>query len=225
MLWWNNRRRRYLKKTDSLLMKTFLNNSEIDKKQIAFDTEYLAVDLEMSGLNKNTDQIISIGFVPIKQGQILIKHAKHIIIKHEEIELGNSVAIHGIHETELANGVSYEQAMQSLLSALSGRVLVLHNAKLDLGFLNKLSKNLYGVPIMITVLDTMHIERNRVIRQHNTDNLSLRLDDCRQRYNLPRYGAHNAAIDALATAELLLAQITHIDPNHSLKLEYFLRLS
>ncbi len=36
---------------------------------------------------------------------------------------------------------------------------------------------------------------------------SLRLPNVRQRYHLPAYENHNALVDALATAELLQAQI------------------
>jgi DNA polymerase-3 subunit epsilon len=40
--------------------------------------------------------------------------------------------------------------------------------------------------------------------------VSIRLADSRLRYNLPSYSAHHALIDALATAELLQAQVaTH----------------
>ena len=39
--------------------------------------------------------------------------------------------------------------------------------------------------------------------------MSIRLADSRQRYGLPHYAAHNALIDAIATAELLQAQVLH----------------
>jgi len=38
---------------------------------------------------------------------------------------------------------------------------------------------------------------------------SLRLTDCRSRYSLPAYHNHNALTDALATAELLIAQLQY----------------
>ena len=38
---------------------------------------------------------------------------------------------------------------------------------------------------------------------------SIRLADSRARYNLPTYHAHHALTDALATAELLQAQIAN----------------
>ena len=48
-----------------------------------------------------------------------------------------------------------------------------------------------------------------------------RLDDCRERYGLPRYGAHNALTDAIATAELWLAQMSHMQKKEALRLNYF----
>ena len=38
---------------------------------------------------------------------------------------------------------------------------------------------------------------------------SLRLDSSRKRYNLPTYTPHHALTDAIATAELLQAQLAH----------------
>ena len=44
--------------------------------------------------------------------------------------------------------------------------------------------------------------------------MSLRLHPSRERYHLPPYQAHHALIDALATAELLQAQIArHYAPD------------
>jgi DNA polymerase-3 subunit epsilon len=42
-----------------------------------------------------------------------------------------------------------------------------------------------------------------------TKPVSIRLADSRIRYGLPHYASHNALIDAIATAELLQAQIHH----------------
>ena len=39
--------------------------------------------------------------------------------------------------------------------------------------------------------------------------VSIRLADSRGRYGLPHYSSHDALVDALATAELFMAQIRH----------------
>jgi DNA polymerase III subunit epsilon len=50
----------------------------------------------------------------------------------------------------------------------------------------------------------------------------LRLHALGDRYNLPRYSAHNALSDALASAELFLAQAAYRDNGNGLPLRDFL---
>jgi DNA polymerase-3 subunit epsilon len=47
----------------------------------------------------------------------------------------------------------------------------------------------------------------------------LKLSALRSRYNLPRYTAHNALIDACATAELMLAIGSRMSPSGPLELK------
>ena len=52
----------------------------------------------------------------------------------------------------------------------------------------------------------MAIEMRRQQRQHHVESgASLRLGDLRDAYGLPRYAAHDCLVDALSTAELMLA--------------------
>jgi len=50
----------------------------------------------------------------------------------------------------------------------------------------------------------------------------LRLHALSERYNLPRYSAHNALSDALAAAELFLAQVSYGDGKSKAPLRDFL---
>jgi DNA polymerase-3 subunit epsilon len=69
------------------------------------------------------------------------------------------------------------------------------------------------------VLDTMYLEltlrKRRNLPVHHGD---LQLTKLRSDYNLPEYTAHNALIDASATAELLLALAENMDTSGSLRL-------
>jgi DNA polymerase-3 subunit epsilon len=58
------------------------------------------------------------------------------------------------------------------------------------------------------MLDTLKIERRKIQQmQQHTQPDGLRLFNFREKYNLPRYKAHNAMQDAISTAELFLAQV------------------
>jgi len=60
------------------------------------------------------------------------------------------------------------------------------------------------------VVDTLALEHRRRRRHHHLDdNASLRLPDLRDAYGLPQYSAHDCLVDAIATAELMLAIAAH----------------
>ena len=74
------------------------------------------------------------------------------------------------------------------------------------------------------VLDTMQVElARRKRREIPVQQGDLQLGRLRTQYRLPRYTAHNALIDALATAELMLAMAARLDSKASLKLAPYLR--
>jgi DNA polymerase III subunit epsilon len=75
-------------------------------------------------------------------------------------------------------------------------------------------------------VDTLRIEQRRLaLRQHAPQSGELRLEACRRRYGLPDYPAHDALVDAVAAAELLLAQASHAGGERGLTLGQLLALS
>lgn len=167
----------------------------------------LALDLEMTGLNPLQDQILSIGVVPIDNGQVNLAGAASILVEIDG-SVGQSAAIHGITDRELAGALSLGEAMAWLVSKLEGRIALAHHAPLDLGFIREGIKCSYGSHLPLLAIDTLQIERSRLLRsQEVLKEGSLRLGASRDRYGLPVYHAHNALTDALSCAELFLAQL------------------
>jgi len=62
------------------------------------------------------------------------------------------------------------------------------------------------MPVVGTLL-----QEEALLRRHGRiiEPGALRLQDCRSRYNLLHFHGHNALLDALATAELLIAMAAH----------------
>lgn len=204
-------------------MREFLSAELPDRKAYCHEVEYLAVDLEMSGLDASKDQILSIGYVPIINRQVVLNQANHHLLKVEQVDLSQTAPIHQLRDIDLVEGESLEAGMSCLLKALRGRILVLHHAPLDSAFLDTACRQLYGVPFISPVIDTMLIEKTRNSRHHSKEHGSIRLGESRRRYNLPDYTGHNAVIDAIATAELWLAQLAHITGDQPTRLSYFLK--
>ncbi|KZN35575.1 hypothetical protein N483_01055 [Pseudoalteromonas luteoviolacea NCIMB 1944] len=183
------------------------------------NSELLVVDLELTGLDPNSHEIVSIAWVLIKNGRIELQQVQHKL-NSDVKQLAQSPVYHGIGEHQLAqSGERLEQIIRALGAELASKSLVCHNASLDWGFLQKYM-NQYGVNVTpVHIIDTLKIEKNKLLRSQTylaQDQLTLAA--CRRRYGLPTYQNHNALSDALATAELLLAQVSHLDRQGVIKL-------
>ena len=187
------------------------------------NTPMISVDLELTGLDRKSDRIIAIGWTLIDQGRIRIGSNHHLLINSGQT-VGSSAAIHELLDSEVAQGEDLEAGLGALFSAAKGRLWVFHHAKLDVGFLKRACERWAGTVPGFIVLDTLRMElmlrKRRDIPVQQGD---LRLSNLRASYHLPRYTAHNALIDACATAELLLAIAGRMDPSGSLRLSPYIR--
>jgi len=203
-MWWLSVKRRRLG-VDQPGMQVFLDASLPAGNSHFEDVEFLVVDLETTSLDANNGEIASIGWVPIKNGVIQLAEAEQHFSKIDS-GVGQSAVIHQIRDSELDGAASITGIMERFLEVAASKVLVFHNAELDMAFLNCLSQKLYATPVLAPVVDTLQLERRRLLRNESVlQSGILRLHSCRQRYNLPDYPGHDALTDAIATAELLLA--------------------
>jgi DNA polymerase-3 subunit epsilon len=127
------------------------------------------------------------------------------------------VTIHGITHADLEQAPDLVDILPELLGCLAGRLPVVHYRDIERPFLDVALLHRLQEGIQFPLLDTMaieaHLHPNRRPNFWQTwrgkKPLSIRLSDSRLRYGLPHYAAHNALMDAIATAELLQAQIAH----------------
>ena len=172
----------------------------------------LAIDLETTGLDPRKDQILSFGWVGLSGDCIHLGEARHRLVRVRGEIPAESAVIHQITDDQAAAGGHLPSALAELLQALAGRVMIAHHARVEQGFLSAACRRLFGVGLLVRTIDTQALARRTFERRHipykGTD---LRLHALGERYNLPRYGAHNALADALAAAELFLAQTAHRD--------------
>ncbi|MEE4145471.1 MAG: exonuclease domain-containing protein [Halieaceae bacterium] len=176
-----------------------------DWRQVSF----LVVDAEMSALDVREGELLSVGWVAVERGGIVLDSARHYLIKAQN-SVGQSATIHSLRDCELSDAESGDKVLAYFLEAAAGKVLVFHNAALDMAFLNRVSRASFKAPILLPAVDTLLQEEALLRRREQAIKPGdLRLHACRERYGLPPYQGHNALLDALATAELLLAMAAH----------------
>lgn len=172
--------------------------------------EFIALDLETTGLDARRDEIVSVGWVAIDGGTLDLSRRGHRMARPTAHVSAESAVIHKIFDTALETAPPIGEVLDAVIPLLAGRVLVCHHARIERAFLDAACRARYGVPFEAPVVDTMELERRRMrAADHQAKPGELRLDAVRRRYNLPRYHAHNALMDAVAAGELFLAQMHH----------------
>jgi DNA polymerase-3 subunit epsilon len=179
------------------------------------DIPFLCIDLELTSLDLNDTKILSIGWVEGKGKQISLQSCYYQVIS-TTASLNQSPVIHGLTAEHIAQGQPLRIALEALKQFASSHVWVFHCTNLDMTVLNGVFKKLnISLPTVVT-LDTLRFGLYQL-----TKNLrppppnAVVLPVCRARYNLPAVPAHNALDDAMATLELLFAQIQKFAPKNT----------
>ncbi|MEA1079965.1 3'-5' exonuclease [Marinobacter qingdaonensis] len=181
------------------------------------DVPLVALDFETTGLDPNQHSIVSVGLVPFTLNGIQLGAGRHWIVRPRLPLHQTSIEIHGITHADIAKAPDMEDILEPMFELMRGRIPVVHYRAIERGFLDVALKWRLGEGIQFPVLDTMAIEAHLHPHRNPTrwqqfwgkKPVSIRLPDSRTRYGLPHYAAHNALIDAIATAELLQAQVHH----------------
>lgn len=207
---WLQARRWYLARKGIAEPLHALLSSRIPGPSSAFDaTEFVALDIETTGLDASTADMLSVGWVVIRGGRIVLNSAEAWLVRPSG-DVGASASVHGLTDTVVGSGDDWGDVLDNVVRVLSGRVLLVHHAGLDKALLDRMCLQRYGARLFVPVVDTMVLELRRQQRHHHLESgESLRLNDLRDAYGLPRYAAHDCLVDALATAELLLAIVAH----------------
>lgn len=188
------------------------------------DVSFIALDFETTGLNAEVDDIVSIGIVPFSLAKISCAGAQYHLLKPRN-SLKDSVLFHGITHSDVGDAPDLEKIFEDLLTILAGTIVVAHCIDIERNFLYNALKKRLGEGVCFPMIDTMAIE-SQVQKKEVTflqklfrgPKPSIRLANTRLRYGLPLYQSHHALTDALATAELFIAQVAyHYSPELSVQ--------
>lgn len=181
------------------------------------DVPLVALDFETTGLNPDQHSIVSIGLVPFSVDGIQLGRGRHWVVRPQLPLHQTSITIHGITHTDIDKAPDLSEVLEEILEAMAGRIAVVHYRNIERPFFDVAMKWRLNEGIHFPVIDTMAIEAHLYPNRQPTrwqklkgmKPVSIRLADSRTRYGLPHYPPHNALIDAIATAELLQAQVRH----------------
>ncbi|WP_336268484.1 3'-5' exonuclease [Vreelandella arctica] len=207
-------------------LQQFFSTSLPDPETPISEVPMVALDMETTGLDERRHAIVSIGVVPFTLSRIKLAERRYWVVKPPRPLDEASIAFHHITHSEIAQAPDFEEVLDELLEQLAGRLVVVHFRNIERPFLDAAVKARRGEGALFPMIDTMSLEARlhrqtlwaRFRRWLGRPPVSIRLNASRERYGLPPYQGHHALVDALATAELLQAQIaTHYRPETPLK--------
>jgi len=198
-------------------LKNFYKTGTYNDDTLLKDIEFVALDFETTGLDPQQNSIISIGLVPFTLKRVFCSQAKKWYVNPQDNLEEGSVIIHGITHSDLKGAPDLRRILNQLLDELAGKVVVVHYRNIERDFLDLNLRALIDEGIIFPVIDTMQIEaeiQNKQVKGFfnwlkGKKPGSIRLGNSRLRYNLPGYQPHDALTDAIATAELLQAQVSY----------------
>ncbi len=161
---------------------------------------FVAIDLETTGLSPAHSGIIEFGAVRIEDGKPVERFAR---LCNPGIVIPNEIErITGITNADIANCPTEDEVLAEFLVFIGDSPLVAHNSSFDAGFLRAKA----GSDFAVDVCDTLELARilQPTLPAHDLGTLA-------RHFKLPVLTAHRACEDAETAAHLWLALLLLID--------------
>ena len=161
------------------------------------DEEFVVFDIETTGLNSHTNEIIEIGAVKIKAGRIVDRYS-------QLINPGRPIPYHiteitSITDEQVANEPKIDEVIGKFVDFIGDAVLVAHNAPFDMGFIKRDIKKYLNIDYQCSVIDTLQMARDLF-----PDLKKYGLGDLNKTLGLALEKHHRAVDDSQATANMFI---------------------
>jgi DNA polymerase III subunit epsilon len=170
-------------------------SKNLDNKEMTYMGEktYVVFDLETTGLDYKTDQVIEISAVKLNKELKEIANFQTYVMLNEGNELKPEITrLTGISEKDLKSGMLEQLALQVLDGFIGDSVVVGHNVQFDLGFLSRYTKHIPVEKFICTRAMALLLDSAQ----------SARLCDLVNKYNIAHGKLHRATNDVKAEVKL-----------------------
>src|SRR3954462_6689501 len=162
---------------------------------------FVVVDLETTGLTPTTARICEIGAVRVRQLELVEEFE---LLVDPGMPIGPVIsALTGLRDVDLRGAPHPAIAVRRFLEFAGDAVLVAHNARFDLSFLDRETERLTGARLAGPVVDTVGLARRLLAGRTSRAGLA----SLAQFFGTAAQPCHRALPDAQATAEILVQLI------------------
>ena len=176
------------------------------QQDMTFDQEYVAFDLETTGLSSRDDRIIEIGAILMKNGRE-VDRFQTFVAPPGKLDK-KVVEITGITDEMLVGAPKIQEVFPKFIEFVGNRVLVAHNTDFDTGFIRAECAR-QGIAYTFTAADTLILSQN--LLQHLN---KFKLDIVANALSLPEFNHHRAGDDALTCGLIMARLMTILEEEH-----------
>ena len=165
------------------------------RSSLPLDSEFIAFDIETTGLSAANDRMTEIGAV-LFEGDQIKDHFQCFVNPHMPIP-PEIKKLTGITDEDVKNAPDEDEAMRRFLEFVGGHPLIAHNAEFDTGFVRQACMR-SGIEFDPTIMDTL------VLAQCLMPDLKrFKLDIVSHKLKLPEFNHHRAYDDAAVVARIM----------------------
>lgn len=162
--------------------------------------DWVALDLETTGLDPASDTILSIAAVPCRGGRVLLSEALDLLVRNDDPRIGEAVRHHRLRPLDLAGGVALDEALSRLLALVGSRPLVGYCIGFDVAMLDRALRPRYGFGLPNHRIDVQREYAARMRRRAPHTHPDLRLEAIAAALGVPVMARHTALGDAVTAA-------------------------
>ena len=161
------------------------------------NARYVVADTETSGLNPDTDRLLSVGAVGLHAGRIVLADSLEATLRQTQPSTRDNIVVHGIGESAQRGGEDPREAMMRFLEYCGKCPVLAYHAPFDEAFVKRTAREQLGLTLRVawldlaTILPSLFDEKPRQA-----------LDFWLERFGIDVPLRHSALGDALATAQL-----------------------
>ena len=183
-----------------------------------YDVTFVILDLETTGATAANCEITEIGAVKYRAGEL---DGTFQTLVNPDAPIPPTITIlTGITQAMVIEAPKIDEAMASLLEFIGGAVIVGHNIRFDMSFLNAAAVRLGYGKLGNRTVDTLGLARRLV----QTEVRNLRLSSLAAHFRSPVKPNHRALEDAKATAHVFFELLERAGSVGATYLEDLLRL-
>lgn len=169
--------------------------------------EIVALDCEMTDLDPQKAELVSIAAVKIKGTQVLTSEKIDIKLQKPESLTGDSIKVHHIRGVDLLGGEVLSDALRQLLEFVGNRPIMGYYINYDITVLNRFIRPRFGFSLPNKTIELSNCYMDKVKRANPELMPDLHFEKIAEKLGVPMVGQRHSALGDAITTGLMYVRL------------------